>query len=83
MKNSFPKTVYRTPNPEFEVSEAYEIFIKPVPGAPDPHGCWIVGEMHGYYDQMTKAFHYKAETVHPTDKRHFLTCEEAFTFRRP
>lgn len=77
MKSSFPKTIFRTPTPEFEISETYEIFIKPVPGVPDPHECWIVREMHGWYDQRTKSFLYKVETLEPADKRHFLTCEEA------
>ncbi len=77
MKNSFPKTVFRTPTPEFEVSELYEISIKPVPGAPNPHECWIVREMHGQRDEATKTFHNEIVTVDPTDKRQFLTCEEA------
>ncbi|MGB8474798.1 MAG: hypothetical protein WCE61_12000 [Candidatus Acidiferrum sp.] len=77
MKNCFPKTVFRTPNPQFEVSEVYEIFIKPVPGAADLHECWIVGETHGWCDEVTKRFHYRVETVEPVDKHSFLTCEEA------
>lgn len=74
---SFPKTLYRTPNPEWEISEAYEIFIEPVPGAPDPERCWIVREMHGYYEEDTKTYHYKVETLHPNQPKHFMTLDEA------
>lgn len=73
----FPKTVYRTPNPEWSISEAYEISIEPVPGAPDPQRCWIVRELHGYYEEATKTYHQKVETLHPSDPQHFLTLEEA------
>lgn len=73
----FPKTVYRTPNPEAGVSEAYEIFIDVVHGAPDPQRCWIVREIHGYYDEEKKAFIHKVETLHPNEPQHFLTLEEA------
>src|SRR5262249_50873729 len=65
----FPKTVYRTPNPEWGVSEAYEITIEFVPGAPDPQRCWIVRELHGYYEEATKTYHQKVETLHPKDPR--------------
>lgn len=72
----FPKTVYRTPNPEWGSSEAYEISIEPVPGAPDQQSCWIVRELHGYYEEATKTYHQKVETLHPNDPQHFLTLEE-------
>jgi hypothetical protein len=74
---SFPKTVYRTPTPEWQISECYEIWIEAFPGAPDRNRCWIVREVHGYYDEATKTYHHKVETLHPTDPRHFLTIEEA------
>ncbi len=74
---TFPKTVYRTPTPEFGVSEAYEIAIEPVPNSPDPQRCWIVRELHGYYNEQEKKFHFKVETLHPTDSRHFMTLDEA------
>jgi hypothetical protein len=45
---SFPKTVYRTPTPEWQISECYEIWIEAFPGAPDRNRCWIVREVHGY-----------------------------------
>jgi len=77
MENSFPKKVFRMPNPQFQVSEMYEISIMPVPGASDPHECWVVREMHGYLDEVTKTFHNVVETLHPDDRLHFLTCEEA------
>ena len=77
MKNTFPKTVFRTPDPKFESSEVYEISIKPVPGDYAPHECWIIREMHGYPEETTKKFQYVVETIDPQDKRSFLTCEEA------
>lgn len=73
----FPKTVYRTPTPEAGVSEAYEIFIDVVHGAPDSQRCWIVREIHGYYEEAAKTYHHKVETLHPNEPRHFLTLEEA------
>jgi hypothetical protein len=72
-----PKTVYRTPNPERGISEAYEIAIEPVPGAPDPRRCWIVRELHGYYEEATKTYHEEVETLHPNEPQHFLALEEA------
>lgn len=77
MINSFPKTLFRTPNPKFEVSEMYEISIEPVPGAIDLHECWIVREMHGYFEETSKTFLNVLETVHPVRNRGFLTCAEA------
>ncbi len=72
----FPKTVYRTPNPQFGVSECYEISIQSVPGAPDPERCWIVREFHGCFEEATKTYHHQVETLHPNDPRYFVTFEE-------
>jgi hypothetical protein len=72
----FPKTVYRTPNPEWDVSESYEILIEVVPDAPDPQRCWVVRELHGYFEEATKTYHHQVETLHPNEPRHFLTFEE-------
>ncbi len=77
MKNSFPKTLYRTPRPEFEVSEVYELSIEPVPGAEDPHCCWIVREVHGHFNGEKKTFEQEIRTLNSTGHTHFLTCEEA------
>lgn len=77
MKNSFPKTLFQTRNPEFEVSETYEISIEPVPGVSDLHECWIVREMYGYFDAATKTFRHVVETLHPIGDRRFFTCAEA------
>jgi hypothetical protein len=75
--NTFPKTVYRTPNPEFQVSEAYEISIEPVPNCPNSERCWIVRELHGYYHEPSGQFRHQVDTLHPTDPKHFLTLDEA------
>jgi len=72
----FRKTVYRTPNPEYGISEAYEISIEIIHGAPEPR-CWTVREIHGYYDEATNSYHHKVETLHPTGPEHFRTLEEA------
>lgn len=77
MKNSFPKTVFRTAHPQFEVSENYEIWITPIPAAPDPHQCWIVRQSHGYFDDIGKTFHNIVDTVYPDGKQRLLTCAEA------
>lgn len=74
---SFPKTLYRTPTPEYEISEAYEIIIKSAPNPADPARCWIAREIHGWYDEATKTFHHKVVTLHPTDPKHFMTLDEA------
>jgi hypothetical protein len=77
MTNSFPKNVYRTPNPEFNVSEVYEISIEPVPGVRDPHRCWIVRELHGFHDDKSGKYQQEVETLNSGSSRHFLTCDEA------
>jgi len=74
----FPKTVYRTPNPEYGVSEAYEILIEPVPRVLGSRG-WVVREIHGYYEEATKTYHHKVETLHPNEPQHFRTFEEAMS----
>lgn len=74
---SFPKTVYRTPTPEYQISETYEITIESFPNPAEPSRCWIVRELHGWYDEATRTFHHKVETLHPTDPKHFMTLEEA------
>ena len=73
----FPKTVYQKPNPELYISEAYSILIESVPNPADPERCWIVRETHGWYDDRTKTFLHKVETLHPIDPLHFMTNEEA------
>jgi hypothetical protein len=77
MRNSFPKSVYRTPNPEFNVSEVYEISIAPVPGVSDQHRCWIVRELHGYYDEKSKTYEQTVETLNSGASAHLFTCDEA------
>ena len=72
----FPKTVYRTPNPEFGVSECYEVSIQSVPGAPDPQRCWIVREFHGYFEDATKTYYFQAETLHPSETRYFMAFDD-------
>lgn len=77
MNKQFPKTLYRTPNPEWGISETYEIFLDVFPNPSNPNRCWIVREMHGWYEEQTKTFHHKVETLHPTDAAHFMAIEEA------
>jgi hypothetical protein len=36
-----------------------------------------VRELHGWYDEATKQYLHKVETLHPTDPKHFMTLEEA------
>jgi hypothetical protein len=75
---SWPKTLYRIPNPEWGVSEGYEIVVDAFPGpVPDPHRRWFVRELHGWWEEATKTYHHKVETLHPTDTVHFLTIDEA------
>lgn len=75
---SWPKALYRTPNPEFGFSEWYEIVIDPFPGpVPDSHRRWFVRELHGWWEEATKTYHHKVETLHPTDPKYFLTIDEA------
>jgi hypothetical protein len=73
----FPKSVYQKPNPELYISESYSIFIESVANTADPARCWIVRETHGWYDDTTKTFLHKVETLHPIDPLHFMTFEEA------
>jgi hypothetical protein len=64
-------------HPQFEVSEMYEICITPIPGVPNWHECWIVRQMHGYFDEITKTFQSVVETVYHVGERQFLTCADA------
>jgi len=78
MNMSWPKTLYRTPNPEWGISEGYEIIIEAFPGpVPDPQRRWFVRELHGWWEEATKTYHYKVETLRPTDPKHFRTINEA------
>jgi hypothetical protein len=36
-----------------------------------------VREVHGYYEDSTRLYHHKFETLHPNEPRHFLTLGEA------
>jgi hypothetical protein len=72
-----PQTVYKTPNPEREVSELYTIFADVLPAATDLQRRWVVNERHGWWDERDKQFKNKAETLSPTDPKHCVTIEEA------
>jgi hypothetical protein len=75
-------TVYKTPDPEDEVSELYTIHADELPGATDPEKRWVVKETHGYWDEHepdpnVKKFKNQARTLSPTDPLHCVTIEEA------
>jgi GH43 family beta-xylosidase len=78
---TIPKTVYKTPEPEARVSECYTIFADDLPEATDEAKCWVVKEIHGYWDQdepdPKKKFKNKATSLSPTDPKHCVTIHEA------
>jgi hypothetical protein len=72
-----PKTVYKTPHPQDEVSELYTIFADVLPNASDPQKRWVVNEKHGWWDEDSKTFLHAVTTLSPNDPKHCVTIEEA------
>jgi len=81
MKVSVPQTIYRTPEPEENVSELYTIYCQQMPDVPNSGKCWIVKERYGAWDEAEpdpkKKFKFDATTLSPSDPWHYLTAEEA------
>jgi hypothetical protein len=78
---TIPKVVYKTPYPEVRVSEGYTIFADELPEASDAARCWVVREIHGYWDETEpdpkQKFKNKAVSLSPTDPKHCVTIHEA------
>src|SRR6267378_4461422 len=78
---TIPKVVYKTPNPEARVSEGYTIFAEVLSGATAPANCWVVKEIHGYWDEAEpdpkQKFKNRATSLSPTDPQHCVTIQEA------
>jgi len=81
MNVSVPQTVYKTPEPEENVSELYTIYCQQMPDATTRGKCWIVKERYGAWDggepDPKKKFKIGVTTLSPTDPRHYLTADEA------
>lgn len=79
--STIPKSVYKVPDPEEHVSEAYTIFADRLQEATDEEKCWVVKEIHGYWDEdepdPKQKFKNKAATLSPTDPQHCVTIEDA------
>jgi hypothetical protein len=72
-----PKTVYKTPNPQKNVSELYTVFAEQLPEATDPKKRWVVKKRYGAWDEASQKFEINVRTLGPTDPKHCVTIEEA------
>jgi hypothetical protein len=76
-----PTPVKRKSLAEDRVSELYTIFADELPEATDEARCWVVKEIHGYWDENepdpTQKFKNRATTLSPTDPKHCVTIQEA------
>src|ERR1700751_2549170 len=77
-KATIPQVLYNTPDPFTEPSELYKIIAEVLPSATDPIKCWLVTEEHGYWNEATKSFENRANTLKPEDPIHWVSLAEAF-----
>jgi hypothetical protein len=76
-----PQTVYKTPDPQANVSELYSIFCQQMSNATSLAKSWVVSERYGAWDEAEpdpkKKFKINVTTLSPTDPQHYLTLDEA------
>jgi hypothetical protein len=79
--SSPPQTVYKTPDPQLNVSELYTIFAQQMSDAQSLEKSWVVCERYGAWDEaepdQKQKFKINVKTLSPTDPRNYLTIEEA------
>jgi hypothetical protein len=72
MSASVPKTVYKTPNPEEQVSELYTVYAEELPESKDPQKRRVVKERYGAWDEAEpdpkRKLKIKVFTLSPTDR---------------
>lgn len=76
-----PQTVYKTPDPQANVSELYTIFAQQMSNAQSLEKSWVAVERYGAWDENEsdpkKKFKINVKALSPTDPRHYLTIQEA------
>jgi hypothetical protein len=76
------QTLYRTPNPEHEVSELYTIFAVRMSNALSPEKSWVVYERYGAWDEAEpdpkQKFKINVKTLSPSDPQHYFTLDEVY-----
>lgn len=81
INSSPPQTLYKTPEPQVNVSELYSIFCVQMSNALSLEKSWVVNERYGAWDEAEadpkKKFKINVKTLSPTEPRHYLTLEEA------
>ena len=81
--SSPPQTVYKTPDPQVNVSELYSIFAVQMSNALSLQKSWVVNERYGAWDEAEpdpkKKFKINVKTLSPTEPQHYLTLDEAHT----
>ncbi len=81
INSSPPQTVYKTPDPQLNVSELYSIFCVQMSNALSLEKSWVVNERYGAWDEAEpdpkKKFKINVKTLSPTEPKHYLTLDEA------
>jgi hypothetical protein len=76
-----PQTVYKTSDPQLNVSELYTIFAQQMSNAESLEKSWVVCERYGAWDEAEpdpkQKFKINVKTLSPTDPQQYLTIEEA------
>lgn len=79
---AYTQTLYKTANPQFNVSELYLIFAQQMSNAQSLEKSWVVCERYGAWDEAEpdakQKFKINVKTLSPTDPEHYLTLEEAY-----
>jgi len=82
INSSPPQTVYKTPDPQANVSELYSIYCVQMSNALSLEKSWVVNERYGAWDEAEpdptkEKFKIDVKTLSPTDPQHYLTLDEA------
>jgi hypothetical protein len=81
INSSPPRTVYKTPEPQANVSELYSIYCQQMSNATSLEKSWVLSERYGAWDEVEpdpkRKFKINVVTLSPTDPQHYLTLDEA------
>jgi hypothetical protein len=81
INSSPPQTVYKTPDPQVNISELYSIFCVQMSNALSLEKSWVVNERYGAWDEAEpdpkKKFKINVKTLSPIEPKHYLTLDEA------
>jgi hypothetical protein len=81
INSSPPQTVYKTPDPQGNISELYSISCQQMSNAVSLEKSWVVSERYGAWDEAEpdpkQKFKINVKTLSPTDPQHYPTLNEA------